>query len=161
MQGAVDLLADAALLSVEYVVDGGAVGPFHVAEVAQWVIRIGRGGASGDLGSSVLLTARGVGELDVAVVQAAVLVVVGGNRESVDMGAVAVGIVGVGGDQDAVLMRGVQATGRGVCVVVDGGFASQGLYFSGDAIAGIRGELDAINVRAVGGDSVVCGEPKG
>jgi hypothetical protein len=103
-EAAVDALADAAVLAVDQVADGRrGDGRRDAAEVAEHVVREGRdaGGvhAGDELAGGGVLEGRGGGGVDA--LEAILLVVAraGSACRSGDRGAIAVGVVAVGGDE--------------------------------------------------------------
>ena len=79
LQFAVDLLAHPAVTSVDQVLDDGAVGECHLAQVGGGVVVVS--GGTGCIRSGLALTGDSAGIGDVAVLEQAVLVVVVGHRD--------------------------------------------------------------------------------
>jgi len=99
-QHAVDLFADPPVLAVDDVVDGDIAGQHHLPQVAEHVVVVAGGGNA--FGPALQLAVGGVGVGGAVVGQQPVLGVIAGHGLAVDVGAVAVGVVAVGGADGAV-----------------------------------------------------------
>ncbi|MGQ0591396.1 MAG: hypothetical protein ACT4QB_01775 [Gammaproteobacteria bacterium] len=146
-QDAVDLLADAPVLAVDEIIDTAAIGELDASEVTEHIVVVG--GGEGTLGLGGQLPVRGVGVAPM--VEEPVLGVVVPDLDAVDVGAVAVRIVGVGRDDHAVLLDLGQPSGEIIGVGVGSREAAEGLGLLGDAPERIAGVTRFVERRRDGG----------
>lgn len=138
MQGhRVALLPDTAVLAVDDIVDGCAAGERDLSQVPEHVVLVDRGQRPSGLRGELAIGRIRVGRT--LVVEEPVVCVVVGDFEAVHVGAVAVLVVGVVGDDDAVLPDLGEAPGEVVGVGVDGLDTAEGLGLLGDAAEHVAG----------------------
>jgi hypothetical protein len=141
-QHAVDFFADAAVLAVDQVIDGGAIGQIDMPQITQYIVVVG--GCRCAYGPGFQFAIGSVG--GIVVVEQPVLVVVVGDGLAVDFGTVAVVVIAIAGLYDAIQLDFDQPAGRIEGVVEGAGAAAYGFYFLGNPSQFIAGEVGFVQV---------------
>ena len=138
-QHAVDFLADPAVLAVDQVVDGGAIGQIDMPQIAQYIVVVGGRRCAYGLGFQFAIGGVGIG--GIVVVEQPVLVVVVGDGLAVDFGTVAVVVIAIAGLYGAIQLDFDQPAGHIVGVVEGAGAAAYGFDFLADPSQLVAGEI--------------------
>ncbi|MEO5368663.1 MAG: hypothetical protein H7833_01160 [Magnetococcus sp. DMHC-1] len=132
-QDPIDFASDTAILAIDEIIEPGAVCQGHAEEIAQGVIIVVGRAAGVAFGEQFAVGGVGVGGITVGN-QTVLFVVDSGFRDgTIDpRQAVAVGVIGVGGFDLAILFDFQKTASRVVGVLVQAGLTSDGLGFLGD-----------------------------
>ena len=140
-QHTVDFFADAPIFPINHVVDDFAIGQFDFDQVGQDIVGITGGLAS--LCFSLPLAIRGMGVVDILILQQPILIVVTGNGVAIDMSTISIVIITVT-CHDTIDFDLCQTAGEIVLIMVGGGAAFEGFRFSGDAAKFVTSVLDLV-----------------